>query len=320
MTKKFDFDVWDLYKIGINTKFNFHIYNAVTLNNLENNTICFCKELNFNVISLLMPLSECIIILPKLFDENLKKYVFELNKKNVIVLAKNPRLEFAQILGFIVDYRNIDNGENLKIGDNVAIGKNVKLGSNIVIGNNVSIGNNCIVMDGAILKSNVILKENVIIRENAVIGGWGFGFERNEENIPVRLPHIGGVVIEENVEIGALTSVASGTMIPTFIDKNTKIDDRTIIAHNCNIGKNCIITGNVSVCGSVNIGNNVWIGPNSTIKDGLKVGNNVIIGIGSVVKRNILDNLTVMGNPAEPIEKIAKNKIDYIELRNKVFK
>lgn len=320
MIKKFDFDVFRLGEIGIDTKFSFHIYDAVTLDNLENNTICFCKELNLNKISLLNLLSECIIILPKVIDENFKKYILNLQEKNIIIQTKNPRLEFARILGFIVDYKNIEFGKNLIIGENVVVGKNVKFGNNVVVGNNVNINDNCIIMDGVILKNNIILKEDVIIRENAVIGGWGFGFERDEENIPIRLPHIGGVIIEKNVEIGALASVASGTMLPTIIGKNTKIDDRTIIAHNCNIGENCIITGNVSICGSVKVGNNVWIGPNSTIKDGLSVGNNAIIGIGSVVKRNVLDNSTVMGNPAETIEKIAKNRIDYIELKNKIFK
>jgi UDP-3-O-[3-hydroxymyristoyl] glucosamine N-acyltransferase LpxD len=254
--------------------------------------------------------TECIIILPEKQREEL-----DLLKKtnNLVIGSINPRLDYAYKLQFILQYHNNCNLQETtcfssNIGKNSIIGIDTFVGYNVVIGDNVTIGKGCIIKSGAIINDNVIIGDCSIIRENAVIGGYGFGFERDEGGIPVRIPHVGGAVIGEKVEIGALTTVASGTVEPTVIEDYVKVDDHVHIAHNCHIGKGCIITACAEISGSVIIGDKTWLGPNCSIINGIKIGKNCTIGIGAVVKKSVMDNSVVTGDPARPLKSIIKEK------------
>ena len=119
----------------------------------------------------------------------------------------------------------------------------------------------------------------------------------------LRYPHIGMVIIDDNVEIGCNNTIDRGSISNTFIGKNTFLDNQVHVAHNVNIGKNCIITGQVGFAGSSTIGNNVQIGGQAGISGHIKVGNNVKIGGGSGVLKNIPDNTRIMGYPAKDIRK-----------------
>ena len=156
-----------------------------------------------------------------------------------------------------------------------------------------------------LLIKNSIIGNNVRILDGAIIGKKGFGFFP-EKNKNIRYPHIGMVIIEDNVEIGCNNTIDRGSLSNTIIGKNTFIDNQVHIAHNVNIGKNCIITGQVGFAGSSKIGNNVSIGGQAGISGHLKIGNNVQIGGGSGVIKNIPDNSKVMGYPAKDIRKFLK--------------
>ena len=143
---------------------------------------------------------------------------------------------------------------------------------------------------------------NCFFKPGAVIGGSGFGWENDENGVPIRRPHIGGVVIGNNVEIGANSTVDRGTFDDTVIADNVKIDNLVHVAHNCDIGKNtCIVAGSV-ICGSVTIGENCWIGANATIMNQVTIGNNVTVGIGANVVKDVPDNSVIAGMKAQPIE------------------
>ena len=165
------------------------------------------------------------------------------------------------------------------------------------------IGSNCIIGNNVLIK-NSIIGNNVRILDGAVIGKKGFGFFPEKKNF--RYPHIGMVIIEDNVEIGCNNTIDRGSLSNTIIGKNTFIDNQVHIAHNVNIGENCIITGQVGFAGSSKIGNNVSIGGQAGISGHLKIGNNVQIGGGSGVIKNIPDNSKVMGYPAKDIRKFLK--------------
>ena len=150
----------------------------------------------------------------------------------------------------------------------------------------------------------VKLGKNVTIHENCSIGAEGFGFAKDDDGKWIHIPHIGGVVIGDDVEIFPGTNVDRGTVEDTVIGNGTKIGPNNHIGHNSKIGENCIITGEVILGGSCTIGNEVWIGLNSTLKDHVTIGNNVYIGDQTNVLKSFGDNVILVGNPARVLRKI----------------
>jgi len=240
------------------------------------------------------------------------------------IIVKNVLLTLANVLKKIYPYADIDYPDislkkpinkkykSVKFGNNVLIGKNVKLGKNTIIGANtiiehdVKIGRNCIIGSGVILK-NSILGDNVVLQDGCKIGQKGFGFiPVNGNNI--KFPHIGRVILEDNVEIGSNCTIDRGSVDDTCIGKNTYLDNQVHMAHNVKIGSNCMIAGQVGFAGSSKIGNHVSIGGQAGISGHLIIGNNVKIGGGSGVVKDIEDNTTVMGYPAMPLREFLKNK------------
>jgi len=204
-------------------------------------------------------------------------------------------------------YKNVKFGSNVVLGKNVKIGKNSTIGHNSIIENNVLIGKNCNIGSNVIIKKSVI-GNNVSILDGAIIGKKGFGFFPNK-NKNIRYPHIGMVIIGNDVEVGCNNTIDRGSLSNTIIGSNCFLDNQVHIAHNVKIGKNCIITGQVGFAGSTTIGNNVVIGGQAGISGHLKIGNNVKIAGGSGVIKNIPDNTKVMGYPAKDIKKfIMENK------------
>jgi len=198
-------------------------------------------------------------------------------------------------------------GKNVLIGQNVSIGSNCLIGHNTIIEKNVSIGENCFIGSNTIIR-NSLIKNNVKILDNCVIGKHGFGFfPINDLNL--RYPHVGIVLIEDNCEIGCGSTIDRGSMSNTIIGRNTYLDNQIHIAHNVKIGENSIIAGQVGIAGSSVIGNNVKIGGQAGISGHLKIGNNVDIAGGSGVIKDIPDNSKVMGYPAKNIrEFLRENK------------
>ena len=198
----------------------------------------------------------------------------------------------------------------LKVGKNVLVGKNVKIGINCSIGNNsiiesnVKIGNNCNIGSNVILK-NSIVGNNTNILDGAIIGKKGFGYFPGK-NKNIRYPHIGAVIIGNDVEIGCNNTIDRGSLSNTVIGDGTFLDNQVHIAHNVKIGKNCIITAQVGFAGSSSIGNRVLIGGQAGISGHLSVGDNVKIGGGSGVIKNIPSNTKVMGYPAKDIRNFLK--------------
>ena len=240
------------------------------------------------------------------------------------VVVKNVLFELARVTKIIYPTADIDfpdltlknpnkqRYKKVKFGNNVLIGKNVKFGNGCMIGANtiiekeVQIGNNCIIGLGVIIK-NSIIGNNVVIQDNTKIGQKGFGFIPDKKQ-NIKFPHIGRVLIKDNVEIAAGCTIDRGSIDDTVIGENTYLDNQVHIAHNVKIGSNCMIAGQVGFAGSSKIGNNVSIGGQAGISGHLKIGNNVKIGGGSGVVKDIEDNQIVMGYPAVPLKEFLKKK------------
>ena len=246
--------------------------------------------------------------------------------KNILVVdnvllsvAKIAQLFYPESLNenFIFNHSNkiknikskkITLGSNVVIGKNVKIGKNTFLGHNTIIEDNVIIGRNCSIGSNVIIKKSIV-GNNVNILDGSIVGKKGFGFFPNK-NKNLRYPHIGIVIIKDNVEIGSNCTIDRGSLGNTTIGENTFLDNQVHIAHNVKIGKNCIITAQVGFAGSTNIGNQVLIGGQAGISGHLSIGNNVQIGGGSGVIKNIPDNMKVMGYPAKDIKLFIKENLN----------
>ena len=200
-------------------------------------------------------------------------------------------------------FKGIKFGNNVLLGKNVKIGKNCFIGHNTIIEHNVSIGDNCKIGNNVLIK-NCLMGSNTNILDGAIVGKKGFGFFPGNKNI--RYPHIGAVIIGDNVEIGCNNTIDRGSLSNTVIGDGTFLDNQVHIGHNVRIGKNCIITGQVGFAGSSSIGNNVMIGGQAGISGHLKIGDNVQIGGGSGVIKNIPSNTKVMGYPAKNIRNFLK--------------
>lgn len=218
----------------------------------------------------------------------------------------NPRLAFVQLFQ---KYNNINKTNDLSqyalLHDSAKIGKNCSIGPYSTIEEDCIIGDNCIIGNRVSLK-NCIIGDNCIIQAGTVVGEDGFAYERFDSDELLHFPHIGKVIISDDVEICANCSIARGSLSNTIIEKGTKLDALVHIAHNVRVGKNCELTAGTVIGGSTTTGNSVWTGLNSTLKDNIRIGDNVIVGAGAMVIRDVEDKDIVAGVPAKSI----KNKIN----------
>ena len=231
--------------------------------------------------------------------------------KMYLVVKENPRTLMPKLLNFfkretkpfekmIEDSSKI--GKNVRLAPNVYIGHDTIIGDNVVIYPNVTIGEGATIGEGTIIYSNVTVREfckigkNCVIQPGAVIGSDGFGFVKVNGN-NTKIDQIGSVIIEDNVEIGANTTVDRGAIWDTIIKKYTKIDNLVQIAHNDIIGENCLIISQVGIAGSVEVGNNTTLAGQVGVAGHLKIGNNVVIAAKSGVAGNVADNQILSGYP-----------------------
>jgi acetyltransferase-like isoleucine patch superfamily enzyme len=262
-------------KIKINFKLNMPKWFS-SIENIENNTIAFVSK--FNNINI-QKINKCKNILLLVKEKNLN-----INSSIMQIKVDNPKLFFFQFLEkFWVDKKNFE----------AKVGKKTKIYKNTFIGKNVVIGNNCEILPGVVINNNVIIGNNCIVKSNSVIGQNGFGTILNKENNLINLKHVGGVLIGDNVEIGALCTIVQGTLDNTVIGNFNKMDDHVHIGHNVIIGENNQFCAGTIIGGSTIIGNYNFFGSNSTLKDNIIVGNNNILGqLGSLHKsiqdRNVL--------------------------------
>ena len=312
------YDVLEILKIKKKTKFkNIKINDISTLDNAKSNDITFFHTSRYK--DLLKKTKSNII----LTNSSLSQFV---PKSKVILIVENILVGVAKVTELIYpnslneqfednyssqidkkNFKNVKFGSNVLLGENVKIGKNSTIGHNSIIESYVKIGNNCNIGSNVIIKKTLI-GNNVSILDGAIIGKKGFGFFPTK-NKNIKYPHIGMVLIGNNVEIGCNNTIDRGSLSNTVIGDNSFLDNQVHVAHNVQIGKNCIITGQVGFAGSSKIGNNVIIGGQAGISGHLKIGNNVKIGGGSGVIKNIPDNTKVMGYPAKEIKKfIMENK------------
>ena len=199
------------------------------------------------------------------------------------------------------------------IGKNVIIGNNVKIYPNSFIGDNVTIGDNCVFFAGVRIYSETEIGNNCIIHSGTIIGSDGFGFAPQEDGTYSKVPQIGNVIIEDNVEIGACTTVDRATLGSTIIRKGVKLDNHIQVAHNVEIGENTVIAAQTGIAGTTKIGKNGLIGGQVGFAGHLLIGDNVKIQAQSGIGKNLADEEVVQGSPAFNYGDFAKS---FVHFRN----
>lgn len=227
------------------------------------------------------------------------------------LFSENPRLMFCRVLNrFFTEPFVPQIAESAKVRTFKPLNPHVRIGEGCVISGEVTIGDRTVIEPNVVITGKVILGSDVHIKAGAVIGQKGFGFERDDSGTPVLFPQLGGVRIGDRVEIGALTTVARGTLGDTVVSDDVKMDDHVHIAHNVEIGPRCLVSACVMISGGTKIGSDAWIGPNATISNALKIGEGASVSLGAVVAQSVKPGARVTGNFAEPHDQFLRRMLD----------
>ena len=243
--------------------------------------------------------------------------VSQFSGKNIIKVA-NPQYAYGMVLSIIEKERlaaieikihasasispkaavgkNSYIGQNVVVEDGAQIGDNAKIFPNVYIGANVKIGKDALIYPNVVIRENTIIGDRVILQPGVIIGGDGFGFAAVDGKNQ-KIPQIGIVVLGDDVEIGANTTVDRATVDATRIGSGTKIDNLVQIAHNVQLGDNCIVVAQTGIAGSTKVGNNTTIGAQVGIAGHLEIGSNVLVASQAGITNNVADGEKVGGNP-----------------------
>lgn len=228
------------------------------------------------------------------------------NKK--VGIESNSQIHESANLG-----ENIYIGSFVYVGENAQIGKEVMIHSNAHIGENVKIGEGTVIHSGVRIYSESQIGKNCIIHSNTVVGADGFGFTPKADGTLEKVPQIGNVIIEDNVEIGSSCTIDRATLGSTIIRAGVKLDNQIQIAHNVEIGENTVIASQTGIAGSTKIGKNCMIGGQVGIVGHLKIGDFVQIQAQSGVNNNVPDQSKIYGSPSMDATDFRKS---YVYFRN----
>ena len=193
---------------------------------------------------------------------------------------------------------NVFIGAFAYLGEHATLGNNTKIFPNAFIGDNVKIGNNTIIHPGVKIYKDCVIGSNVTIHAGAVVGSDGFGFAPQPDGSFKKVPQIGNVVIEDNVEVGANTTIDRATIGSTIIKAGAKLDNLVQIAHNVEVGNDTVIAAQAGVSGSTKLGKHVMIGGQAGIVGHLQIGDGAKINAQSGVSKSIDPGKAVTGSPA----------------------
>lgn len=305
--------------------FETELNNVAELSEANNHSTCFYQ--NEKYFDDFINSNAGLIFVPKeidtknLTDKNLLKidkpyFNFMLFVRKWMEMDKKSENGFIHETAVVSKHSEIADSakimQNVVIKDNAKIGANTIIEANTVIMENSVIGENCHLYPNSTIYPDSEIGNNVIIHSGAVIGSDGFGYLVNN-NKQEKIPQVGNVVIHNNVEIGANTTIDRATIGKTIIGNGTKIDNLVQIGHNCKVGKDSVICAQVGLAGSTQIGNMVYLAGQVGAAGHLKVGDKAMIGAQSGIAGNVPQNGKFFGTPA--IEARTKKRIIASEKR-----
>lgn len=256
-----------------------------------------------------------------------------------IIRTKNPSLSFAKVISLFTSekikpprgiHSTVVLGKDVKVGrdaaiqaycvieDGVEIGQGTVLYAGVYVGHHSKIGADCVIYPHVSIREKIIIGNHVIIHSGTVIGNDGFGFA-NVSGIHHKIPQIGTVVIEDNVEIGANVTIDRARFDKTLIGRGTKIDNLVQIAHNVIIGENSIIVAQAGISGSTVVGKNVVLAGQAGLVGHITIGDNAVVAAQAGVTKSVAAGACVSGYPAKP-HKTAKKINAYVQKLPDLFK
>lgn len=244
----------------------------------------------------------------------------ECETEKVLVIHPNPQLAFAKLMAHFYPEPRPEPGidSHAVIGKNAALGKDVTLYPFVYLGNNVTVGDGSVLFPGAVigddckigketilypnvtLYRNTVVGNHVILHAGVVLGADGFGYAADEKGRYVKIPQVGRVTVEDDVEIGANTCIDRATQGATIIKEGTKIDNLVQVAHNCEVGEHSILVSQVGMAGSCKLGRHVILAGQVGLADHVTLGDNVIIAAKSATSQDIESPGMYGGIPAIP--------------------
>ena len=296
-----------------NPKYTNYIYSTKATVTIVNNTFDPEQEITTTLIKV---------------EDAYKSFSKLLEYYNQVKLMKSG-IEQPSVISDGVTYgSDLYLGSFCYVGKNVTIGKNVKIYPNSFIGDNVTIGDDCVFFAGVRIYSETVIGNRCTIHSGTIIGSDGFGFAPQEDGSYVKVPQIGNVIIEDDVEIGACTTVDRATLGSTIIRKGVKLDNHIQVAHNVEIGENTVIAAQTGIAGTTKIGKNCLIGGQVGFAGHLTIGDGVKIQAQSGIGKNLEAGEVVQGSPAFNYGDFAKAFVhfrnlpkivtDLEELKNKI--
>ena len=286
--------------------------------------------LNAKAIELLRATKASCVVVPKDLGGKFDKSVIK---------VENPSIAFSRIIEFIMPGRiphpkgihstaviaktaKISQGASFGpytvVEDGASVGADTVVYPFCYIGKNTKIGKNCIVYPNVIIREEVTIGNGVIIHPGTVIGSDGFGYDVQKDGTYIKIPQLGTVTIEDDVELGACVTIDRARFNKTVIGKGSKIDNLVQIAHNVIVGPNCVIAAQSGIGGSSEIGRNVVFGGQVGVKDHINVGDFVIAGAKTGIHKSYPAKTVLFGYPAKPVEK-ARELIAATALLPKLF-
>lgn len=209
------------------------------------------------------------------------------------IVSQHPRLDFIRAL------HHLQASGHWPVPSQGSIAASARIHPSATVRQGAEIGPDCEIGPGAVIHPSVRMGARVVVGASSVLGHDGFGYERQADGRPLHFPHLGALVVEDDVAIGNLCSISRGTLDDTRIGRHTKIDDQVYVAHNVVIGENVLVMSGVRLNGRAHVGAASWLGTGALVREGRAVGRGATIGMGSVVVAAVAAGQVVAGNPAK---------------------
>ena len=232
---------------------------------------------------------------------------------SALLWSKNARLDFCRILNrFFPEKLSYGIDPSASVHPTARLGARIFVGPGCIVGAGVEAGDDCILHGRVVLYPGTRLGNGVILHAGSVLGADGFGYERRPDGSLEKFPQSGGVMVEDDVEIGANCTIDRGTIGDTHIKKGAKIDNLVQIAHNAVIGEHTLIIAGAVICGGAEIGARCWVAPNAVVRQKLVIGDGATLGMGAVINTPVGSGETMVGYQARPA-KAAKRIASFLE-------
>jgi UDP-3-O-[3-hydroxymyristoyl] glucosamine N-acyltransferase len=221
-----------------------------------------------------------------------------------LLVSETPRMSFMQLVAHHFPPRRPLAGihPTACVDPSSVVDPTASIGAFCYIGPDCTIGADTILHQHVTLCENVRIGRNVVIHGGTVIGSDGFGYERRSDGRLQKFLHLGGVDIEDDVEIGSNTSIDRGSLGMTRLRRGCKIDNQIHVAHNVDVGEDAVVIAQSMLGGSVKVGARAWLAPAAVLMNQVAVGDDALVGLGAVVTKSVPEGQTVMGAPAAPEE------------------